>query len=90
MTLDTLDPGEHFFFIPGVSTFSLQSISPLVDAANPLAFPTFLNYVGAPTTLTMEAITAPAAIPEPNTWLLFATGIVGLLGYGWRKRQQIA
>jgi hypothetical protein len=27
-----------------------------------------------------------AAVPEPSTYLLFATGLLGLLGYGWRYR----
>lgn len=27
-------------------------------------------------------------VPEPSTWALMSTGLVGLLGYGWRKRQQ--
>jgi hypothetical protein len=27
-----------------------------------------------------------SAIPEPTTWILLATGLVGLLGYGWRRR----
>ena len=27
-------------------------------------------------------------VPEPGTWMLMGTGLVGLLGYGWRKRQQ--
>jgi hypothetical protein len=25
-------------------------------------------------------------VPEPSTWLLIATGLVGLRGYSWRKR----
>ncbi len=29
-------------------------------------------------------------VPEPGTWLLFATGCVGLLGYGWRRRRWAA
>jgi hypothetical protein len=31
-----------------------------------------------------------AAVPEPSTWLLLVTGCVGLLGYGWRRRQRAA
>jgi len=29
-----------------------------------------------------------AAVPEPTTLLLFSTGVVGLLGYTWQRRQQ--
>ena len=28
--------------------------------------------------------------PEPSTWLLLSTGLVGLLGYHWRRRKQSA
>jgi hypothetical protein len=27
------------------------------------------------------------ATPEPSTYLLFATGLLGLLGYGWRRKR---
>jgi hypothetical protein len=29
-------------------------------------------------------------IPEPSTWLLLATGLAGLLSYGWRQRKKAA
>lgn len=29
-------------------------------------------------------------IPEPATWLLFASGLVGLLDYAWRRKKQAA
>lgn len=29
-------------------------------------------------------------VPEPGTWMLLGTGLIGLLGYGWRKRRQMA
>lgn len=29
-------------------------------------------------------------VPEPSTWLMMATGILGLLGHGWRQRKKAA
>ena len=26
-------------------------------------------------------------VPEPSTYLLFATGLLGIIGYGWRRRK---
>jgi hypothetical protein len=33
-------------------------------------------------------LTTSQPVPEPGTWILMTTGLVSLLGYGWRKRQQ--
>jgi hypothetical protein len=30
----------------------------------------------------------PTDIPEPGTWLLLATGTIGLLGYAWQRKRQ--
>lgn len=32
----------------------------------------------------------PAPVPEPGTWMLMGTGLVGLIGYGIRKRRTAA
>lgn len=32
----------------------------------------------------------PQAVPEPGSLLLLASGVVGLLGYGWRRRKAAA
>lgn len=33
---------------------------------------------------------APHAAPEPGTLVLLGSGLAGLLGYGWRRRQRVA
>jgi PEP-CTERM motif len=40
------------------------------------------------TTSTVAFTLTGQAVPEPSTWLLFATGGAGLFGYGWQRRQQ--
>jgi len=38
------------------------------------------------TTSTLELTLTGQAVPEPSTWLLLATGLASLLGYGWWRQ----
>lgn len=88
------DAGESFLFGPGVTSFSITGISPLLDVADPgfsAAFPTFLDFSGSPTELRMTAIIVPtdddpSDIPVPATLLLLGFGLTGMAVS--RKRKQ--
>jgi hypothetical protein len=69
---------EYFFLgdfgLDDIAGFSLRDILPLVDAADPTAFPTFLDFTPGAGPLTMRAV----VVPEPNSLLgLFALGTLG-------------
>jgi hypothetical protein len=71
----TVAPGGSFDLTPFLtSVFSLTGISPLVDAGDPTAFPTFLDWAGTATSLTMTAIAAAPPVPEPAAMFLLALG----------------
>jgi len=62
-----------------------------LDPNDPLRFWTIQEWVSSPniwSTQITELIFTP--IPEPSPLLLFGTGILGLLGYGWRRQQRAA
>ena len=40
--------------------------------------------------LTQSPSEVPSAVPEPGTVGLLSTDLVGLIGYGWRRRKQAA
>lgn len=40
--------------------------------------------------VTSQQVSAPTLVPEPSTWCLFATGLLGLLGYTYARRQRDA
>jgi hypothetical protein len=62
-----------------------------LDPNDPLRFWTIQEWVSSPniwSTQITELIFTP--IPEPSTLLLFGTGILGLMGYTWRRRRRAA
>lgn len=60
--------------------------------SSPDSLPDFLTTNNAPAFDSVRAeFTANPnlnPVPEPGTWFLMSTGLVGLLGYGWRRRQR--
>ncbi len=71
-----LNAGDLFDLTPfATSIFRLVGINPDVDAADPTAFPTFLDWSGVATSLTMTAL---PAVPEPTVTMLVGLGLVAL------------
>jgi hypothetical protein len=68
------------------------------DFLHTLSFPTVGSVFNLPGGYTVNSvdglihdnqfISEASSVPEPSTWLLLATGLTGLLGYGWRYRRQ--
>jgi hypothetical protein len=81
---------EYFFLadygLSGVTAFSLRDISPLVDAADSTAFPTFLDFTPGSLGLTMKAREgAPASVPGP----LPALGLSAAFAFSRKLRGRV-
>ena len=80
---------EYFFSaygLSGVKAFSLRDISPLVDAADPTAFPTFLDFTPGSMDLRMRARDgAPASVPGP----LPALGLSAAFAFSRKLRRRV-
>jgi len=72
--------------LSGVKAFSLRDILPLVDAADPTAFPTFLDFTSGAMGLTMRAREgAPASVPGP----LPALGLSAAFAFSRKLRGRV-
>ncbi len=85
---DDFDGLESYFFAPGVSTFTITGIRPLLDPDSPgfaSAFPLFLDFTNPEgTVMTWTAV----PVPEPSEWALMLLA-APLLGWQVRRRRQM-
>jgi hypothetical protein len=99
----TLTLGDYVKTLPGWDKISLENqLSVLLDAEtadnnfilNNFNFPAIPIHVPTGQSLnvfTLDLANAEATgVPEPSTWFLLASGLVGWLGYGWRQRKKAA
>jgi len=82
------DGSKEYFFLTdfglsSVTAFSLRDISPLVDAANSTAFPTFLDFTPGATGLTMKS--PAASVPGP----LPALGLSAAFAFSRNLRRRV-
>ena len=65
----------------GTNAFGINNAGQIVGSFTDVITVRGLGFLATP---------QPTVIPEPSTWLLLSTGLVGLLGYGWRRRPRAA
>ncbi|MGK7955144.1 MAG: PEP-CTERM sorting domain-containing protein [Crocosphaera sp.] len=80
-------PGENYTFDPGVTSFSITGIDPLVDGQDPLAFPIQLSFNTNTATFTQIPIEASTSVPEPST--IIGLGILATFGFGTSFKRKL-
>jgi hypothetical protein len=74
--------GDAYTFSgPGVTSFQLIGLNPNVDAANPDAFPLYMEFDTQTASFDMNAI----VVPEPSAFALAILGLVGVAVWGRRR-----
>jgi hypothetical protein len=78
--MNTSGPSGLEFTLSGINGFSASSITGVV-----------FSFGGHTDTQGSAVVFQPATVaPEPVSWFLMATGIAGMAGYGWRRRNLVA
>lgn len=74
--LSPTDKYLYFTAFSGVDLSSVKAIEMLIDGSAVSGLDVTLDFI--------ETTHAP----EPGTWMLLGSGLVGLIGYGWRRKKE--
>ncbi len=78
-------------FEPGTDQEKLDSVISLINGEIPFSITTtYTLFAVDKTTVLASGSAAAQVVPEPGTWVLMGSGLMGLAFYGWRRRKQAA
>ena|SRR5712691_10447232 len=81
---------EHAVFTFDPSMAGSYQLEMTVANVGDTAFASALFFTGDSISSAVVAPPAVSAVPEPSTWLLLAPGSLGLLAFGWWRRERTA